>query len=154
MTRTGDSAAGSTGHAICLLTDVSPDATRALLSRCGLSVWSCESSDAFVSDPRCESTLCVVVDLRRSSSLEALEALRQRDVPVPAILCVDRGEAIPAARLAQASVLDVLERPIETRALLGWVGCVCVAKSVVDRQQARLVEDKRTSNVATIRRVA
>ena len=135
MSTTDNGAAGSSRNTICLLTDKPAGWLHSLLLRCRVAHWSCGSVDAYVCDARAEGTLCIVVDLA-VAPLTALTGLRERGVLAPAILCADR--AIPPSSVAQASVLDVLEKPVDTRALLGWIGCVYAAKSVLDRQQARL----------------
>lgn len=107
-----------------------------IVSRCGLSVWTVDSPDAYYRDSRRSHTLCVIIDLPGQAGLEALEALRDLGIRSPAILIGDPGRTLPSARLANACALDVLPRPVETSDLLGWIECVCTATMVLERRRA------------------
>jgi FixJ family two-component response regulator len=107
-----------------------------VVSRCGLSIWTADSPDAYYRDARRTHTLCVIIDLPGQEGLEVLEALRDLGIRSPAILIGDPGRTLPAARLANACTLDVLPRPVNTSDLLGWIECVCTATMVLERRRA------------------
>jgi CheY-like chemotaxis protein len=77
------------------------------------------------------------------SGLEMVEKLRALHVETPAILIVDTAEQIPAKRLADASVLDVIAQPATARDLLNWIECVCVTRLVLTRQHLLRAEARR-----------
>jgi DNA-binding response OmpR family regulator len=104
------------------------DAAGAVLSRCGLSTWSFDASDVQTQLAHRPGTLCMVIDLPGTRGLSLLQLLRKRAVSLPAILIVDEHEAIPADRLTDACVLDVLTRPASARELLTWIECVMLAQ--------------------------
>ncbi|HTT99061.1 MAG TPA: hypothetical protein VMF58_13505 [Rhizomicrobium sp.] len=66
----------------------------------------------------------------------ALETLRRRGVTVPAILVVDAEIVLPRASLSLSGALDVLEKPVNKRALLGWIECVIAAHIAIAKARA------------------
>ncbi len=86
--------------------------------------------------PGLAGALCVVIDLPGSDGLQALEALRAMGNCSPAILIADADCEIPPERLDEARALDVLRRPVDLTALLGWIECVCAAHMVLARRRA------------------
>ncbi len=107
-----------------------------ILSRCGFAVRIARSAKGYCDDAGLPDALCIVIDLPANSGLEALEMLRARGVRVPVILMADAVTSLPPARLAKACALDVLQRPVDTSELLGWIECVCAATMVLERRRA------------------
>ena len=121
---------GTTFNGVCLISTglCAPDAIGALLSRCGLTVWTPDSADATSEDSRYEHALCLVIDMPGLCGLETLELFRRYGIWTPAILIVDNKDEIPVNRLMQAGALDVLSRPASTRELLRWIECICATQ--------------------------
>jgi hypothetical protein len=77
-----------------------------------------------------------------------METLRHRAAcaipprrPCPALLVADVNAGLPPETLSDCGALDVLERPANKRAMLGWIQCVCaanlaIAKACAERRSA------------------
>jgi FixJ family two-component response regulator len=115
----------------------------ATLSKTGLAVWTSQSVDEFCANVARPGTLCIVVAMPGHSGLEMVEKLRALHVETPALLIVDTAEAVPAKRLADASVLDLITQPATPRDLLSWIECVCVTRLVLTRQRLLRAEARR-----------
>jgi len=114
--------------------DVEADVA-AILKKTSLTVWTSRSPDAICDNVARPGTLLLAVALPDLSGLELVERLRALHVDVPAILIGPQPNALPAKRLADASVLDVIPLPVGSRDLLSWIECVCVTRLVLHREQ-------------------
>jgi len=125
-------------NGVCLISAglAAPDAIGALLSRCGLTVWTPDTADASAEDSKYERALCLVIDMPGCSGLETLELFRRYGIWTPAILIVDNKNEIPPDRLKQVGALDVLPRPGGTRELLRWIECICATQMSLRGERA------------------
>jgi CheY-like chemotaxis protein len=101
-----------------------------------LPVWIAHSAEAYGRDARRAWALCNIIDLPGQGGLETLEALRALGNRAPAILIADAASGFPQDRLAQARPLDVLQRPVATFEILGWIECICAAHMVLEKRRA------------------
>lgn len=104
------------------------DSIGALLSSCGLAVWSPYSDGASYEETKYECALCLVLNMPDQAGLETLELFRRYGIWTPAILIVDNKDEMPADRLLQTGTLAVIPRPVETREFLRWIECICATQ--------------------------
>jgi FixJ family two-component response regulator len=114
---------------ICFATDDSGVLMQAapVLIRSGFAVWLANSAEAFCEDARSASAVCMIIDMPQLLSLRLLAALRGNGVRMPVMFVTDGEPAACREKLAGASVLDVLQRPVDMHDLLTWIECICVA---------------------------
>ncbi len=110
-----------------------------IIERTGLLVELMRSADQCIVGMRSRRTICVILDLPGQGGLAALAALRDAGVLAPAILVAGADAGLPAGSLSDCGALDVLERPADRRALLGWIACVCAANLAISRGQEKLL---------------
>jgi len=110
----------------------SVESVRATLSGSGLAVWDVVSVGRVALDPRSRNSLFLIVDMPGLAGFECLAALRQQGVDIPAILIADSEFALSEKQIASVNILDVLKRPVERRALLAWIECICTAHVAMD----------------------
>jgi DNA-binding response OmpR family regulator len=127
---------------ICVIPDdpLTLGRTVAALSHCGLTTWVAGTAAVYSSEPNSAPTVCVVIDMPGQTGLELLETLRGNGARAPAVLIADVDTTLRPKRLADASVLDVLRRPLEIRELLAWIECVFVTNVFLDKQRKRRMQ--------------
>jgi len=125
------------GYGICLLSGEASalSVIEPALSRRGVPVWTADSANTFFASGRAADTICIVVDGPGDTGLEQIELLRDGGARQPVVLIAET--ALPRKRLLDAFVLDVLSQPIDRKALLGWIECVCLANLALSRRLAR-----------------
>ena len=115
-----------------------PQKLDSLPARCGLPIKTVASAQCYLEGPSAGEAICFVIDLPGQEGLQALEALRHRGVLAPAILVADANAGLPPEALSDCGALDVLERPADKRAMLGWIQCVCAANLAIAKARAEL----------------
>lgn len=115
-----------------------PEKLNRLPARCGLPIRIVTSAERYLAGPGAGEAICVVIDLPGHEGLKALETLRHCGVLAPAILVADPDAGLPPQVLSDCGALDVLERPADKRALLGWIQCVCAANLAIAKARAEL----------------
>jgi FixJ family two-component response regulator len=108
---------------------------REVVMRCGFATWTFDTADVRFSFAEHPSTLCLVVDLPSTRGASLLALIRQQGMSLPAILVTDRGIAVPRDLLTRACVIDVLQRPLDVRALLKWIECVARSQTTAKRAE-------------------
>ena len=98
-----------------------------------------QSVEQCIVQTRSRRIICVILDLPGRDGLVALESLRKAGLMAPAILVVDANADLPAGNLSECGALDVLEKPADKRALLGWIECVCAANLAIARGREGLL---------------
>jgi FixJ family two-component response regulator len=106
--------------------------------RCGLPIKLVASAERYLESSSAGKAICFVIDLPGQRGLQALEALRHHGVLAPAILVADVNAGLPPEALSDCGALDVLERPANKRAMLGWIQCVCAANLAIAKAHAEL----------------
>lgn len=133
-----DGAAPDGGDGVVYLVEDDGDARESLaeaLQTFGLTVRAFPDAASFLDETALARPGCVVMDLRlpRMSGIEALEALRERNVSIPAIVISGYGSVDSAVRAMKAGASDFLEKPFRPRDLIALIkGCFDH-----DRQQSR-----------------
>jgi FixJ family two-component response regulator len=127
-------------HQIFVITDSSdvPEKLNPRPARNGLPTRIVASAEDYLEGPGAGRAICFVIDLPGWEGLQALETLRHHGVLAPAILVADADAGLPPEALSDCGALDVLERPADKRALLGWIQCVCAAHLAIARARAEL----------------
>jgi len=96
-----------------------------------MDIWTVATVEECISDRRAETMLCLVVDLPSVRAQDCLDAVRKAGIPAPALLVANSEDV--GLRGGNAGWIDVLEKPVRSRSLLGWVACVCAAHIVIQR---------------------
>jgi len=107
-------------------------------ARCGLPTRTVSSVESYLAGASAGEAICFVIDLPGRESARALEILRRHGVQEPAILIADADAGLPSDVLSDCGALDVLDRPADKRALLGWIECVCAANLAIAKARAEL----------------
>jgi len=141
---------------VCFMTNQPAhfDNVRVLLARCGLTVWTSASADAHFRNPLHAFTACLIVDMPGLSGLEQLESLRARGISTPTILMACAEDGLPTNRLGPTRVLDVLERPLNTRRLLAWIEVILAVLTVLVADRDRKAKSVRSAEALPMLRSA
>lgn len=115
-----------------------PEKLAPLSMQCSLPVKTISSAERYLDGPHAGWAICFIIDLPGLEGARALQALRLRGVLAPAILVADADAGLPPETLSECGALDVLERPADKRALLGWIECVCAAHLAIAKARAEL----------------
>ena len=99
------------------------DSLRLLLEMSGREVQDFASGAALLAALP-DGAGCLVLDyhMPELNGLDLLEAVRARDMTVPAILITGLGDPRIRRRASEAGVIEVLDKPFNDRALLAAVG--------------------------------
>lgn len=121
-----------------------------LLSALGLDV-RCHAGGAellAVLDP--DRPGCILADLRMPgmSGLELLDALRDRDCPLPVIMITGHGDVPAAVRAMQQGALDFLEKPVNGMALVKRVTeAIAISRDTAAARRMRAALDDRLASL-------
>ena len=115
-----------------------PEKLKPLSARCGLPTRTVASAERYLMGPSAGEVICFVIDLPGEEGLRALETLRNHGVLAPAILVAAVDAGLPPEVLSDCGALDVLERPADKRALLGWIQCICAANLAIAKARTEL----------------
>jgi two-component system response regulator FixJ len=93
---------------------------RTLLECCGVSVRGYASGQELLDDPDTSGGSCLITDMHMPgmNGLELLAALRNRGLHIPVIVMTAYVDERLAARLREAGVSAVFEKPVDATALL------------------------------------
>ncbi|HUO90575.1 MAG TPA: response regulator [Rhizomicrobium sp.] len=128
MNKTSTNAAPIAGTAplICVVDDDRAvcDSLRLLLRRNGFEVETFSSPHDLLTSRRLDRFDCLIVDqkLPVMTGLELMEILRTRAYLKPAVLMWSAPEPHLSQRIQRAGILQILQKPVETSALLAALG--------------------------------
>jgi two-component system response regulator DctR len=110
---------------VCIIDDDSGvrDSLALLFRSVGLASRSYPDAQAYLSSVPVEGAGCLVLDVRMPgmSGLDLLDALRQRDALLPAIIMTGHADVPMAVRAMKAGALDFLEKPFNNQAMIDAV---------------------------------
>ena len=99
---------------------------------CGLTVVLVSPAD--VASLVSANLVCAIVDLPPETAAECLRTLKKARVAVPALFVTDDAAAL--TQVNPQDWLDVLTHPVDMRALLGWIECICATRLALERRRA------------------
>jgi two-component system response regulator FixJ len=107
---------------ICIIDDDEAvrDSTRLMLETCGMTVREFASPREFLNERAFENCACLVLDLHMPamSGLDLLEVLRAKNIAVPAVMVTGYPREDLAARLWNAGLSALLQKPVSESELL------------------------------------
>jgi two-component system response regulator FixJ len=98
-----------------------------LLMSAGFAVRVHESGPAFLDALQDPAAACLVTDLRmpEMTGVELLEALKARDVSIPAIVITGHGDVPMAVAAMKAGATDFIEKPFSDEVLIDALNRAC-----------------------------
>lgn len=98
-----------------------------LLMSAGFAARVHESGPAFLEALQDPSSVCLVTDLRmpEMTGVELLEALRARDIAIPAIVITGHGDVPMAVAAMKAGATDFIEKPFSDELLIDAINRAC-----------------------------
>ena len=112
-------------NTVCIVDDDEAvrDSMRILVESYGHAVRDYPSAMAYLGDERDSEPGCLLLDLHMPGmdGLELVELLRRRHIQTPAIIITGRKNPLQTARVKEAGVIALLNKPVDGDELIGWI---------------------------------